>query len=162
MIERAGLAALRNLDCTMLLCNEIEPMRSFYVDLLGLDVQREIAGRYLELRIGATTLAFRLRTRPYDGAAPVNTAGSVQLAFRVPPPDVEVAAAQLIEHGVELLEPVRDLPDFGHRVLFFADPDHNVIEIYGESEDHPRAAAPRLAAHGGRQVRSSEGHGWRR
>ncbi|MEZ5226212.1 MAG: hypothetical protein R2710_05940 [Acidimicrobiales bacterium] len=67
MIERAGLAALRNLDCTMLLCNEIEPMRSFYVDLLGLDVQREIAGRYLELRIGATTLAFRLRTRPYDG-----------------------------------------------------------------------------------------------
>lgn len=132
MSDHAGLGALRNLDYTMLLCRDLGPMRTFYVDVLGLEVQREVAGRYLELRVGATTLALRLRSRPYDGPPPETPAASVQLAFRVPPPDVGVAARQLVERGVELLEPVHDLPDFGHRVLFFADPEHNVIEIYAE------------------------------
>ncbi len=128
----SGLGALRNLDYTMLLCSDIEPMRAFYVGVLGLEIQREIPGRYLELRAGAATLALRLRSRPYDGPARDVTGASVQLAFRVPPPDVDVAAQQLLERGVELLEPVRDLPDFGHRVLFVADPEHNVVEIYAE------------------------------
>lgn len=132
MNESSGLAALRNLDYTMLLCDDIEPMRSFYVDVLGLEVQREIPRRYLELRAGAATLALRLRSRPYDGPPRTTPGASIQLAFRVPPPDVDAAAEQLVDRGIELLEPVHDLPDFGHRVLFFADPEHNVIEIYAE------------------------------
>ncbi|MEM7325304.1 MAG: VOC family protein [Actinomycetota bacterium] len=132
MNEPVGLAALRNLDYTMLLCTEIEPMRSFYVDVLGFEVQRDIPGRYLEVRAGAATLAFRLRSRTYDGPPRTDPGASVQLAFRVPPPAVDEAAAQLVARGVELLEPVHDLPDFGHRVLFFADPEGNVIEIYAE------------------------------
>ena len=132
MSERRGLGALRNLDYTMLLCNDIGPMRTFYVDLLGLPVQREVPGRYIELRAGGATLALRLRTRPYDGPAREVPGASVQLAFRVPPADVDLAAEQLAERGVELLEPVHDLPDFGHRVLFFADPEQNVVELYAE------------------------------
>lgn len=132
MNDTSGLAALRNLDYTMLLCDDIEPMRAFYVDVLGLEVQHEIPGRYLELRVGAATLAMRLRSRSYDGPTRETAGASVQLAFRVPPPDVDAAARQLVERGVALLEPVHDLPDFGHRVLFFADPEHNVIEIYAE------------------------------
>ena len=132
MNRPTGLGALRALDYTMLLCEDVGLMRSFYVDVLGLPVQREIPGRYLELRAGAATLALRLRGRSYDGP-PRETAGaSVQLAFRVPPSDVDAAAQQLLESGVEPLEPVRDLPDFGHRTLFFADPEHNIIEIYAE------------------------------
>ncbi len=132
MNQTAGLGALRNLDYTMLLCDEIAPMRDFYVDVLGLRVHQEIRDRYLELRVGASTLALRLRGRSYDGPARESAGASVQLAFRVPPSDIDIAAEQLIERGIELLEPVRDLPDFGHRVLFVADPEHNVIEIYAE------------------------------
>jgi hypothetical protein len=55
----------------------------------------------------------------------------VQLAFRVPPGDVAAAERQLVARGVEPLEPVVDQP-FGHRTLFFADPERNVIEIYAE------------------------------
>lgn len=132
MNESAGLGALRNLDYTMLLCDEIEPMRSFYVDILGLEVHREIPNRYLELRAGAVTLALRLRSRPYDGPSRRTPGASIQLAFRVPPADVNAAAEQLVDQGIELLEPVHDLPDFGHRVLFVSDPERNVIEIYAE------------------------------
>lgn len=127
-----GLDALRQLDYTMLVCTDIAPMRAFYADVLGLPVEREIPGRYVELRVGASILGLRLRSRPYDGP-PRDVAGaSVHLAFRVPPRDVDIAVEQLRQRGVELLESVRDLPDFGHRVAFFADPEHNVVEIYAE------------------------------
>ncbi|MEM9561958.1 MAG: VOC family protein [Actinomycetota bacterium] len=132
MTTNDGLGALRNLDYTMLLCEDLGPMRSFYVDVLGLAVKREVTGRYLELQVGAATLALRLRSRPYDGPPRTEPGASVQLAFRVPPADVDAAAEQLVERGVELLEPVHDLADFGHRVLFVADPDGNVVEIYAE------------------------------
>jgi len=132
MSDTAGLGAIANLDYTMLLCRDIGPMRAFYADVLGLEVTREVAGRYVEFRVGAAVLALRLRSRPYDGPARQTDGASVQLAFRVPPPDVDVAAEQLRQRGVEPLEPVRDLPDFGHRVLFVADPEQNVVEIYAE------------------------------
>ncbi|ACQ78277.1 Glyoxalase/bleomycin resistance protein/dioxygenase [Beutenbergia cavernae DSM 12333] len=127
-----GLGALRSLDYTMLLCDDVAMMRAFYADVLGLDVQREVPGRYVELRVGSATLALRRRGRPYDGPAPLAASASVQLAFRVPPNDVDIAAAQLVAGGAELLEPVRSFPEFGHRAVFFADPEQNVIEIYAE------------------------------
>jgi len=116
----------------MLLCEDIASMRNFYVDKLGLNVHREIPDRYLELKVGATTLALRLRGRTYDGPSPDRNSASVQLAFRVPPGDVDIAAQQLIDHSIELLEPVQEFPDFGHRALFVADPEQNVIEIFAE------------------------------
>ena len=128
----SGLAAVHQLDYTMLLCSEIEPMRAFYAEVLGLQVVREVPARYVELRVGGSTLALRLRSRDYDGPPREAAGASVHLAFRVPPRDVEIAAAQLQERGVELLEPVQDLPDFGHRVVFFADPEQNIVEIYAE------------------------------
>ncbi len=132
MSDTAGLGAIRNLDYTMLLCRDLEPMRTFYADVLRLEVMREVPGRFVEFRVGAAVLALRLRSRPYDGPGRQTAGASVQLAFRVPPPDVDLAAEQLRQRGVEPLEPVRELPDFGHRVLFVADPEHNVIEIYAE------------------------------
>ncbi|MCP4222938.1 MAG: glyoxalase/bleomycin resistance/dioxygenase family protein [Actinomycetia bacterium] len=132
MNQPTGLGTIRNLDYVMLLCTEIEPMRDFYADVLGFPICREIPGKFVELRVGGSLLALRLRGRPYDGSPSVPTSASVQLAFRVPPSDVDVAASQLADVGIELLEPVADLPDFGHRVLFFADPEHNVIEVYAE------------------------------
>jgi catechol-2,3-dioxygenase len=45
--------------------------------------------------------------------------------------DIEVAAAQLAALGIEPLEPMTD-QSFGHRTLFFADPEDNIIEVYAE------------------------------
>jgi len=127
-----GLGAIRSLDYTILLCDDIEAMRSFYTDVMGFEIRHEIPGKWVELQVGSSLLALRMRGRPYDGPRPDTATASVQLAFRVPPGDVETAATQLADRRVEILEAVADLEVFGHRTLFFADPEHNIIEIYAE------------------------------
>ncbi len=50
---------------------------------------------------------------------------------RVPPAEVAKCAALLESRGVKMVLPVTDQP-FGHRTVFFRDPDGNVLEIYAE------------------------------
>lgn len=107
-------------------------MRRFYADVMGFEVRSEVEGRWVEFGIGGASLALRLRSRPYDGPPPGAPSASVQFAFRIPLRDIEPAAAQLTDHGIELLEPIADLEPFGHRAFFFSDPEHNIIEIYAE------------------------------
>lgn len=80
---------------------------------------------------GSSLFALRRRGRPDDGPGPELAAAWVQLAFRVSPDEVAIVAAQLAERGIETLEEMTDQP-FGHRTIFFADPEHHVIEIYAE------------------------------
>jgi lactoylglutathione lyase len=62
----------------------------------------------------------------------------LQLAFRVAPSEVVSCAAVLAERGARIISGPIDQP-FGHRTLFFRDPDGNVLEIYAEIES-PKAA----------------------
>jgi catechol 2,3-dioxygenase-like lactoylglutathione lyase family enzyme len=55
----------------------------------------------------------------------------VQLAFKVEPEEVYPCYAELVERQVEILDPPRDW-DYGHRTLFFRDPEGNILEIYAE------------------------------
>lgn len=128
--RHVGLDAIRNLDYTVLICDDLARMRVFYTEVLGFEVHEEITGGWVALRIGSSLLALRRRGRR-DGGPAESGGASVQLAFRVPPGDIRVAERQLATHGIEPLEPVADQP-FGHRTLFFADPERNVIEIYAE------------------------------
>lgn len=130
--KRSGLGSIRAIDYTLLLCDDLPTMQRFYAEILGFELHEEVPGLWASFRVGTTLLALRRRGRPYDGPGHDGSA-SVQLAFRVPPADVAVAADQLVTAGVELLEPVQDHA-FGHRTLFVADPEHNVIEIYAEIE----------------------------
>ena len=56
---------------------------------------------------------------------------SEQLAFRVEPGEMAGCAAVLRERGVTIIAGPTDQP-FGHRTLFFRDPDGNALEIYAE------------------------------
>jgi catechol-2,3-dioxygenase len=104
-------------------------MKTFYHEILGFPVERDWEG-WIEMRAGAILLTLRLRGRPYDGLQPAGAAG-VQLAFRVAPADVEAWYSELLDKGVEILEAPRD-HDYGHRTLFFKDPEGNILEIYAE------------------------------
>jgi catechol 2,3-dioxygenase-like lactoylglutathione lyase family enzyme len=55
----------------------------------------------------------------------------VQLAFRVAPQEVDEWHTELLKKRVEILEPPQDW-DYGHRTLFFKDPEGNILEIYAE------------------------------
>ena len=47
------------------------------------------------------------------------------------PGDVVRCAEELVAAGVPLVAPPEDQP-WGHRTLFFRDPDGNVLEIYAD------------------------------
>lgn len=125
MLER-----IRNLDYVILLCQDWEAMRVFYRDTLGFPVYRDWEG-WCELRVGSSLLTLRRRGRPYDGTAP--DGAGVQLAFRVAPEEVEPCWRDLVDAGMEILDPPTD-ENYGHRTLFFRDPEENVLEIYADIE----------------------------
>ena len=82
------------------------------------------------MRAGAVLLTLRRRGRSYDGTK-IADGASLQLAFRVAPEEVDACYRELIRERVEILEPPRD-QDYGHRTLFFRDPEGNILEIYAE------------------------------
>jgi catechol 2,3-dioxygenase-like lactoylglutathione lyase family enzyme len=51
--------------------------------------------------------------------------------LRVAAPDVDQCADELVRQGVDLLSPPTD-QSFGHRTLFFRDPDGNLLEVFAE------------------------------
>jgi len=112
----------------VLLCRHLDGTATFYRETLGLPVAWELPG-WLELDAGGTRVSLRRRDRPYDGEAPAGA--GVQLAFRVEPEEVDAWHERLLRAGAEMLQ-APATTDYGHRTLFFKDPEGNVVEIYAE------------------------------
>lgn len=125
-----ALSQIRQIDYTVIFARDMSAMRHFYETVMEFPLLRTLSDRWIEFRIGATTLALTTHGR-FDDPPPAPGALSLQLAFRVPPPAVAECAASLEAKGVKLISPLTDHP-FGHRTIFFRDPDGNVLEIYAE------------------------------
>ena len=83
------------------------------------------------VQLGGNTLALaRPSLTAKDAPTPAGSA-SLQPAFKVATPDVDRCAAELVRQGVDIVSPPTDRP-FGHRTLFFRDPDGNLLEVYAE------------------------------
>ncbi len=128
--EPKGLATIRHLDHTILLCNDLEKTRAFYAETMGFEIYRDLPN-WIELKIGSSLLTLRPHGRDYDGPSISTKSAKVQLAFRVPPDEVAPAEAALRQAGVVILDPTSD-QSWGHRTLFFKDPEGNVLEVYAE------------------------------
>lgn len=125
-----GLASIRQLDYAILLCRDIAGMADFYSGIMGFSVI-EASPDWVVFKTGSTVLTLRPRGRSYDGEGPPAGSASVQLAFRVAPANVDICHDELVGEGVTILDQPKDQP-WGHRTLFFADPEHNVLEIYAD------------------------------
>ena len=128
-----GIASIRNLDYVVLLCEDLVRARQFYRDVMKFRIERETP-RWVSFHVGSGVLCLRPRTLEgvfQDGPGAPGSA-SVQLAFRVSPPEIDECRAELIAQGVEMMGPPRDIPSWGHRAIFFRDSERNVIEIYAE------------------------------
>jgi catechol 2,3-dioxygenase-like lactoylglutathione lyase family enzyme len=127
----SAFQAIRAIDYTVIFVRDMAAMRRFYEDILGFSLIRELSPNWIEYRVGGNTLAL---SRPGRTAAdtpmPDGTA-SLQLAFKVAVPDVDRCADELVRQGVALLSPPTD-QTFGHRTVFFRDPDGNLLEVFAE------------------------------
>lgn len=125
----SAFRAIRAIDYTVIFARDMAAMRRFYEDILGFPLLRELSPRWIEYGIGDNTLAL---ARPGLTATDVSTpngSASLQLAFKVSGPEVDQCADELVRQGVNLLSPPTD-QDFGHRTLFFRDPDGNLLEVF--------------------------------
>lgn len=122
---------IRSLDYTVIFARDMPAMHEFYGTTLGFPLHKKLGAGWLEFRIGSNILALTQRGVAFDDPAPPQGALSLQLAFRVAPSEVATCAATLTERGVKIISGPTDHP-WGHRTLFFRDPDGNVLEIYAE------------------------------
>lgn len=128
---RSPFNATRAIDCTVIFVRDMAAMRRFYEDVLALSLLRELSPNWIEYGIGGNALALaRPSSTATDPPTPAGSA-SLQLAFKVSATEVDACADELVRQGVALLSPPTNLP-FGHRTLFFRDPDGNLLEIYAE------------------------------
>ena len=125
------LNPVTHLSYAIVLCDDMDRMKRFYRDLLPFEVDSE-SDESLAFRAGGTVLlGLRKRTRHYDGRSGGLESPGVQLAFRVSPAEVEECYEVLKANGIPILDPPTDQPR-GHRTVYFADPEGNVLEVYAE------------------------------
>jgi catechol 2,3-dioxygenase-like lactoylglutathione lyase family enzyme len=128
---RSPFNAIRAIDYTVIFVRDMAVMRRFYEDVLALSLLRELSPNWIEYGLGSNTLALARPSRTAaDTPTPAGSA-SLQLAFRVSAAEVDACADELVRQGVALLSPPTNQP-FGHRTLFFRDPDGNLLEVYAE------------------------------
>jgi len=126
-----GLSTIRQIDYTVIFARDLAAMRHFYGNVMRFPLLRELSPRWVEYQVGSNTLALTVRGGRFDDPPTAPGALSLQLAFRVAPSLVDACAAELAAAGVTIVSPPTDQA-FGHRTLFFRDPDGNVLEIYAE------------------------------
>jgi len=124
------LTAVQQLDYTIVLCEDMDVMKSFYRNLFPFAIESE-SETTLAMRAGSLLLALRKRTRDYDGHGSGPASPGVQLAFRVPLEDVGLCHRELVAEGITILDPPRD-QIWGHRTVYFSDPEGNILEVYGD------------------------------
>ena len=131
MKSASPFEAINAVDYTVVIVRGMEAMRRFYEDVLCFKVARQLSENWIEYQIGSTILALSAPGWTADDAPVAKGSAALQLAFRVPVAAVDACAAELERRKVDILSPPTDR-DFGHRTLFFRDPDGNLIEIYAE------------------------------
>lgn len=134
-----GIGAIRSLDYIFLPCDDLETMTRFYTDVFAFEPQEVQPGRMVEFRVGSLFLGLRQRGRAYDGPSIPEHSAAVQLSFRVPPADVDIAFDTLTARGVDVIEPPTN-QDWPHRTLYFRDPENNILEIFADI--HMRETRP--------------------
>jgi catechol 2,3-dioxygenase-like lactoylglutathione lyase family enzyme len=123
--------AIKAIDYTVVFARDMAAMRRFYEGVLGFPVARELSPKWIEYRLGGNTLALAAPTRTAADASTPAGSASLQLAFKVSVAEVDQCARELVRQGVELLSPPTN-QSFGHRTLFFRDPDGNLLEIFAD------------------------------
>ena len=127
-----GMKAIRAVDYVILPCRDIDAARAFYRDVMRFPLVDDQVD-WVRFQVGSCFLTLRPRgawLMWHDGEA-VPESAAVHLAFCVSRDEVDACHAELIEKGVEVIDPPTD-QGFGHRTLFFRDPEANIVEIFAE------------------------------
>jgi len=128
----SAFQTIRAINYTVIFVRDMAAMRRFYEDILGFPLSRELSAGWIEYRVGDNTLALARPSLTAADTPTPNGSASLQLAFKVSAPEVDQCADELVRQGVKLISPPTDQV-FGHRTLFFRDPDGNLLEVFADT-----------------------------
>ncbi|MBC2581823.1 VOC family protein [Clostridium sp. DJ247] len=116
-----------------IICSDYEKSKNFYVNILGLDIVREIyreerSSYKLDLKVGDQYIIelFSFINPPERPSYP-EARGLRHLAFEVT--NIEEAVEELLSKNINV-EPIRVDENTGKKFTFFSDPDDLPIELY--------------------------------
>lgn len=139
--KNVGFSAVRSLDYVFILCDDVDKMKHFYRELFQFQIEEEAPGRMVVFRLGTLFLGLRSRGRQYDGPKIPNESAAIQLSFRVPPADVDIAYETLKARDIDVIEAPTN-QDWPHRTLYFRDPENNVLEVFADIHVRETTSAP--------------------
>jgi lactoylglutathione lyase len=118
-----------------LLVTNFDATFRFYRDVLGLEVGFGQEGDvYADFKLSDdTTLALFGRqdmASAIGTAAPLHADALDRVAVVFAVDDLQATVDRLTEHGVELVAPPTDRPEWGMRTAHFRDPDGTLLEIF--------------------------------
>ena len=67
MVSRDGIGAIRSIGYVIILCNDFDTMRHFYIDLFSFQIEDEKPGQSTGFRVGACSMVCGLRGAPMVG-----------------------------------------------------------------------------------------------
>ncbi|MGI3168517.1 VOC family protein [Pseudooceanicola sp. C21-150M6] len=126
-----ALTKIRAIDYTIIFARDMPAMRAFYENVLGFPLRKELGPQWVEYAVGSQILTLTEHGMMWNDTPTPEGQLSLQLAFRVTPDEVNACAEELEAKGIALALPVTDQP-WGHRTVFFRDPDGNLLEIYAD------------------------------
>ncbi len=78
-----ALSQIRQIDYTVIYARDMEAMRHFYETVMEFPLLRRLSDRWIEYRVGSTTLALTAHGGRFNDTPPAQGMLSLQLAFRV-------------------------------------------------------------------------------
>ena len=117
-----ALSHIRQIDYTVIFARDMPRMQAFYSGIMGFPVLRKLGDGWIEFGVGSNRLALTAYGLIFNDEPPVRGALSMQMAFRVPPAEVEKCAGNCdfyAERAEGFLspEPV-ELPGVDAKVVF--------------------------------------------
>jgi uncharacterized glyoxalase superfamily protein PhnB len=135
-LMRRGKALMKLALVTIVTAN-LEPMRTFYQEVLQIEPQI-YRGNYVEFTMAAGTLAL-WRQSEYEtfGIAPMRGAANHSVLIEFAVDDVDGEYARLKGLQIEWVQELTTQP-WGHRAFYVRDPDGNVLNFHTAVEEQSR------------------------
>jgi len=133
------MISIRNIDHVVLRVKDIERMRRFYCDVLGMEhVAYRPRLKMSHLRGGSSLVDL------VEGQAPEGEGRNMDhLCFRVEPFDQDAIVAHLKEHSIAVGDIRTRYGAEGNGVsIYLTDPEGNMVELKGPSDGKPPPPSP--------------------
>lgn len=135
--RRLYLPAAPRIALVTIWTDDVEPMKRFYRDTMGMAVKTDL-GDYVEFESPGVRFAVCKRAVMAEHSEEFRRPGSGQrfeLAFPCEKPaQVDEAYETLVAHGAAGIAAPQDMP-WGQRTALFADPDGNIHEIFANLDN---------------------------